>query len=74
MDEQFKAYLEEQIDLKRPCTIRFRDVEGAVAEIRAHILGLEEVAHRWMIETDAGIHIGVDQLIGVNGRPAAHFS
>ncbi len=74
MDETFKDYLEQQIDLRRPCTIRFRDVEGAVAELRAHITGLEEVAHRWMIGTDAGIHIGVDQLIEVNGRPAAHFS
>ena len=74
MDEQFRNYLEEQIDLRRPCSIRFRDVEGAVAEIRAHILRLEQVAHRWMLETDAGIHIGVDQLIEVNGRPAAHFS
>jgi hypothetical protein len=71
--EPFKAYLEEMMDLKRPCQIRFRDVDGAVSEIRAHIIEMSTVAHREMIGTDAGIHIGVDQLISVNDRQRADY-
>lgn len=64
----FKEYLEELIDLHRACTIRFRSVEGGVSEIRAHITGMSSVSHRDMIETDAGIHIGLDQIVQVNDR------
>ena len=71
--ESFKSYLEEQMDLKRPCTIKFKDVQGAIATIRAHIVKMEEVSDREMIETDAGITIGVDQIISVNDRPQANY-
>ena len=73
VDKEFLGYLEEQMDLKTECTIKFRDVNGAVATIKAHIIDISSVAHRDMIETDAGIHIGVDQLVSVNDRPAAHY-
>lgn len=68
-----KDYLEEQMDLKRPVTIRFRDVEGAVSEIRAHVVKMMETAGRYMFETDAGLLIGVDQVIEVNGRKAENY-
>ena len=34
----FKDYLEEQMDLKRPCTIKFKDVQGAVTTIKGRIV------------------------------------
>lgn len=66
--QEFKNYLEEQMDLKRPCTIQFRDVQGAVATIKGHILKMEEVSGREIIETDSGLVIGMDQIISVNDR------
>lgn len=64
----FKDYLEELMDLKRTGTIKFRDVDGAVSEIRAHIIDVDEVSGRYMIKTDLGLTIGLDQIIAVNDR------
>lgn len=71
--ESFKTYLEEQMDLKRPCTIKFKDVQGAVTTIKGHIVKMEEVSDREIIETDAGFTIGMDQIISVNDRPQANY-
>ena len=73
MNHQLKDYLEEQMDLKKLCTIRFRDVQGAVTEIRGHIIKMEEVSGREIIETDAGFVIGMDQLIAINDRSAENY-
>lgn len=73
MNHPLKNYLEEQMDLKKLCTIRFRDVQGAVTEIRGHIVKMEEVSGREIIETDAGFVIGMDQLIAINDRPAENY-
>lgn len=73
MNHQLKDYLEEQMDLKKLCTIRFRDVQGAVTEIRGHIVKMEEVSGREIIETDAGFVIGMDQLIAINDRSAENY-
>ena len=69
----FKDYLEELMDLKRPCTIKFRDVQGAVTQVRGHIVKMEEVSGREIIETDAGFVIGMDQIISINDRPQANY-
>ncbi|MGZ3839219.1 MAG: hypothetical protein ACXVMS_12840 [Flavisolibacter sp.] len=66
--DAFKEYIQEQMDLKRPCTIKFRSVEGGVSIIRAHIIDMSTVSERDMIETDAGFHIGLDQILQVNDR------
>ncbi len=66
--EKFKDYLEEQMDLKRRCTIIFRDVQGAMATIKGHIIKMDEISGREIIETDAGFVIGMDQIISVNDR------
>ena len=66
--ESFKEYLEEQMDLKRACTIKFRDVQSAVTTIKGHIVKMEQVSDREIIETDAGFVIGMDQIISVNDR------
>jgi hypothetical protein len=64
----FKDYLEELMDLKGACTIKFRNVDGAVSEIRGHIIKMDEVSGRYMIETDTGLTIGLDQIIALNDR------
>lgn len=68
-----KDYLEEQMDLKKLVSIRFRAVDGAVSEIRAHIVKVWDTAGRDMFETDAGLLIGVDQVIEINGRQAENY-
>jgi hypothetical protein len=73
LNSNFKDYLEEQMDLKRPCTIKFRDVQGAITTIKGHILKMEEVSEIEIIETDAGFVIGMDQIISVNDRPQANY-
>jgi hypothetical protein len=71
--DSFKDYLEEQMDLKRPCTIKFKDVQGAIAVVKGHIVKMEEVSGREIIETDAGFAIGMDQIISVNDRPQENY-
>lgn len=71
--DSFKDYLEEQMDLNRPCTIKFKDVQGAVAMLKGHIVKMEEVSGRDIIETDAGFAIGMDQIISVNGKPQENY-
>jgi hypothetical protein len=71
--ESYKEYLEQLMDLKRPCTIKFRDVQGAVTIVKGHIVKMEEVSDREIVETDAGFVIGMDQIISVNDRPQANY-
>ncbi len=68
-----KEYLEELMDLKQSCTIKFRSLDGGVSTIKAHIIDIENVSGREIIETDAGLHIGVDQLLEVNGRAFQNY-
>ena len=63
-----KEYLEELMDLKRDCTIRFRAVDGGVSTIKGHVVKMDTVSHRDIIETDAGLVIGVDQILEINGQ------
>jgi len=63
-----RDYIEEMMDLKKICTIRFRSVEGGVSEIKGHVVRIETVSRREIIETDAGMTIGADQIIEINGR------
>ena len=66
--EKLLDYLEEIRDLKKLCVVRFRDVQGMEAEVRGHIVKMDQVSGRDMIETDAGLLIGLDQIIAVDGR------
>lgn len=68
--DALKDCLEELMDLKLMATIRFRTVEGAVSTIKAHVLKVETVSGRDIVETDAGFVIGTDQILEINGR---HF-
>ncbi|MER3465426.1 MAG: hypothetical protein C4329_14485 [Chitinophagaceae bacterium] len=72
-DSQQKAYLEGLMDLKKLCTIKFRSVEGGVIIIRGHIIKIDTVSGRDVIETDAGMVIGVDQLIAINDKSFENY-
>lgn len=63
-----KDYLEELMDLKRMATIRFRPVDGGLTEVKGHIVKVEEVSGRLIVETDAGFVLGDDQIREINGR------
>ena len=71
--DPFKEYIVAQMDLKRPCTIKFRTIDGGVTTLKAHIVDLSTVSDRDILETDAGLHIGLDQIIQVNDRVADNY-
>jgi len=48
-------------------------VEGGVSVIKAHIIDMSTVSDRDMIETDAGMHIGLDQIVEINGRHPENY-
>ena len=66
--DALKEYLEELLDLKRNATIRFRSVDGGVSIVKGHIVKLDTVSGREIIETDAGMVIGADQILEINDR------
>lgn len=66
--DALKNYLEELHDLKQRATITFRAVDGGVSTVQGHIVKMDEVAGRNIIETDAGMVIGADQIQEINGR------
>jgi hypothetical protein len=70
--DALKDYLEELMDLKRLATIRFRSVDGGVAEVKGHIVKMDNVSGRDIIETDAGLTIGADQILEINGQTFAN--
>jgi hypothetical protein len=66
--DALKEYLEELMDLKRSATITFRSVEGGVSTVKGHVVKMETVSGRDIFETDAGMVIGADQILEINGR------
>jgi len=66
--DTLKEYMEELHDLKRKASITFRSVEGGVSTVSGHIVKMDNVSGRDIIETDAGMVIGADQILEINGR------
>jgi hypothetical protein len=66
--DALKEYLKELMDLKRSVSITFRAVDGGVSTVKGHIVKMETVSGRDIIETDAGLVIGADQILEINGR------
>jgi hypothetical protein len=66
--DALKEYLEKIMDMKRTASIKFRDVDGAVTVIKGHVLKIDTVSGRDIIETDAGFVIGADQILEINDR------
>lgn len=56
------------MDLKRAASITFRSVDGGISTVKGHIVKIETVSDRVIIETDAGMVIGADQILEINGR------
>lgn len=67
-----KDYLEELMDLKRTATSRFRAADGGVMEVKGHIVKMDSISGRDIIETDAGLTIGADQIREITGRTFAN--
>jgi hypothetical protein len=66
--DALKEYLEELLDLKRDAAITFRSVDGGVSTVKGHIVKIDTVSGRDIIETDAGLVVGADQILEINGR------
>ncbi len=66
--DALKEYLEELLDLKSNATITFRAVDGGVSTIKGHVVKLDTVSGREIVQTDAGFVIGADQILEINGR------
>jgi hypothetical protein len=63
-----KEYLEEQMDLKRICAIRFIGDNGGLATIRARITHLYSRDSRDYLKTEEGLEISFDKITGINDR------
>ena len=65
---ELKQYLEELMDERRLCTIRFRGENGGLSTIKARILELDERDGRDYLVTEDGLEISFEDLEEVNGR------
>ena len=67
MDE-LKQYLEELMDERRLCSIRFLGDNEAIANIETRILDIDSREGVDYLITEEGLEIRVDRLVEVNGR------
>ena len=65
---ELKQYLEELMDERRLCTIRFRGENGGLAMIQARILELDSREGKDYLVTEDGLEISFESLEEVNGR------
>jgi hypothetical protein len=63
-----KTYLEELIDLKRNCTIRFRADNDAISTLSTRIMDIIEPDGMARIRVEEGLEIGVDRILSVDGH------
>ena len=71
--ENFIEYLEEIVDRKKSCSIRFKADNGGIAIIQTKLTDIildEEDAH---IKTIDGLKINIGELVEVNGRLAQNI-
>lgn len=66
--DPLKEYLEELKQQQRIASIRFKDVDGVIQTVQGHVVKLETLAGRDIVETDAAFIIGLDQIQSVNDR------
>ena len=71
--ENFIEYLEEIVDLKRSCSIRFKAGNGGIAIIQTHLSEVNRGVGDDHIRTIDGLKINISQLVEVNGRPAQNI-
>jgi hypothetical protein len=65
---ELKQYLEELMDERRLCAIKFRGENGGLAMIQARILELDNRDGKDYLITEDGLEINFDSLEDVNGR------
>ena len=65
---ELKQYLEELMDERRLCTLRFRGENGGLASIKARILELDNRNGKDYLVTEDGLEISLENLEEVNGR------
>ena len=71
--EKFIEYLEEIVDLKRSCSIRFNAENGGIAIIQTKLSDINTDIEESYIKTADGLKINISQLIEVNDRPAQNI-
>jgi hypothetical protein len=65
---ELKLYLEELMDERSLCSIRFRGENGGLAQIKTRILELDSREGVDYLVTEEGLEIRFDSLEEVNGR------
>ena len=63
-----KNYLEELMDLRRTCTIRFRADNEAVTTLFTRITDLNEMDGKLRVRVEDGLEIKQEQIISVDGH------
>ena len=71
--ESFIEYLEEIVDLKRSCSIRFKAENGGIAVIQTKLSDVNRSEEEDYIKTVDGLKINISQLVEVNGRVAQNI-
>ena len=71
--ESFIEYLEEIVDLKRNCSIRFKAENGGIAIIQTKLSDVNRSEEEDYIKTVDGLKINISQLVEVNGRVAQNI-
>jgi hypothetical protein len=69
----FIEYLEEMMDFKRTCNIKFIGDNGGIATINARLTNIHIAAEDSYIKTVDGLKIAIKQLIEVNGKRAQNI-
>ena len=71
--ENLIEYLEEMVNQKRSCSIRFKAENGGIAVIQTKLSGVNRNEGEDYIKTIDGLKISISQLVEVNGRFAQNI-
>ena len=66
--QNFIEYLEELVDLERPCEIKFKGDNGGIANIHTRLRDINLDEGEEYIKTADGLKININQLVEINGR------
>ncbi len=71
--EKFIEYLEEIVDLKKSCSIRFKAENGGVASIETRLYDVNLDSNDGYVKTAEGLKIPLSHLVEVNGMRAQNI-
>ena len=69
----FVDYVEELVDLKSNCSIKFKADNGAISIVSDRIKDVNIEEDQRYIKTAKGLKIDISQVIEINGRSAQNF-